>query len=241
MTAKLPPNHSENGGSPKTKPRRLLLFLFGFVLVTGALALFHAPLLRLAASSFVCHDSLPKGEFGTLLLEFPQWSKSYDQIRDITGPKGVVVLVKGKPTRLMRLGLEGPWWETDITQLKKRNITNLAFLDAPKAKYSYQFVPFVAQWLDEHPNHSLVVCHSRFFGYILSRILSRHLSISQFQRLAMVPVDDPDYDPNFWWQKKEGQGAIIGAFTELAFDILLGDGVAPGPDWDPKAYEESLP
>ena len=57
----------------------------------------------------------------------------------------------------------------------------------------------------------------------------------------MIPIDDPDYDPPFWWKKKEGQGVIISAFSGLAFDLILGDGVAPGPDWDPKAYEESLP
>ena len=241
MTAHSPTNHPQPGGTPKTKPRRFLVLLIGFALVIGAMALFHAPLLRLAASGFVQQDPLPNGEYGALLFGFPQWSKSYDTVRELIGPKGVVVLVKGKQTRLMRLGLEKPWWETDIVQLNKRGITNLDFLDAPEARYSYQCVPFIANWLEEHPNQTLLVCHGRFYGLTLSRILARHLTTAQFQRLAMIPIDDPDYDPPFWWKKKEGQGAIISAFSGLAFDLILGDGVAPGPDRDPKAYEESLP
>lgn len=239
MTA--PPNHPKPSVNHKPKARRRLLILIGFVVVTGTMALFHAPLLRLAASGFVQQDSLPNAEYGTLLMAFPQWSKSYETVKDLNGPKGVVVLIKGKQTRLMRLGLEKPWWETDIAQLKKLGITNLEYLDAPHARYEYQCAPFIAQWLDEHPKQSLLVCHSRFFGLTLSRILSRQLTTAQFQRLVMVPIDDPDYDPQNWWKKKEGQGAIISAFTGLAFDLLLGDGVAPGPDWDPQAYEEALP
>lgn len=217
-----------------------LFILFAFVF---GLLVFHAPLLRSVSSQLVHDDPLPKGEYAVLLFGSPQWSEGYDQVRRILPKGSQILLVRGKPTRLIRLGLERPIWEIDVEQLKKNKINSFDFLDNPEANPHrfHFFVPLIAKWLDSHPEKSLSICHSRFHGRTMARILARHLNSQQLQRVALIPVNEPDFDPQQWWRKKEGQGAFISGYSNLIFDIFFGDGETPGPDWDPKAYEEALP
>ena len=204
-------------------------------------AVFHGPILRMVSSTLVHEDPLPNGDYSVLLFGMPQWSEAYDRVISLLPGGEPVVVMKGKRTRLMRLGLEKPWWQTDIDQLAKKGATRFEFLEDPSARHTHQFVPLVSQWLDAHPGKSLCVCHDRFYGKILERILARHLDGEKMRRLSLLPVNPPDFDPGQWWRKKEGQGAIIAGYSNLIFDIFFGDGEKPGPDWDPVAYGESLP
>lgn len=227
------------------KQTRPIIRIFGTILgLLTTLVLvgvfFHAQILGFISSQLVREDPLPKGQYAVLLFGCPQWSQGYEHVIRILPAGEPVVLMKGKQTRLMRLGLEGPWWQTDIDQLKKKGVGQFEFLEDPSAHYSYQYVPLMAKWLDDNPKKSLCVCHSRFDGSTLARTLARHLTPQQLKRVALIPVNQPDFDAALWWQKKEGQGSIIGAYSNLIFDLFFGDGEAPGPDWDPKAYEESL-
>jgi len=214
-----------------------LVFISAFVFIC---LIFHANILRFVSSYLVQENPLPKGKYAVLLFGSPQWSEAYDHVTRILPEGEPVVLMKGKQTRLMRLGLESPWWQTDIDKLTKKGVRSLDLLEDPSAHYTYQYVPLIAKWLDGHPEKSLCVCHGRFHGRTLSRTLARHLTAEQLQRIALIPVNEPDFDPEQWWRKKEGQAAVIGGYSNLIFDILFGDGEEPGPDWDPKAYEEAL-
>lgn len=214
-----------------------LVFISAFVSIC---LIFHANILRFVSSYLVQENPLPKGKYAVLLFGSPQWSEAYDHVARILPEGEPVVLMKGKQTRLMRLGLESPWWQTDIDKLTKKGVKSLDLLEDPSAHYTYQYVPLIAKWLDGHPEKSLCVCHGRFHGITLARTLARHLTAEQLQRIALIPVNEPDFDPEQWWRKKEGQAAVIGGYSNLIFDILFGDGEEPGPDWDPKAYEEAL-
>ncbi len=110
--------------------RFLILFLAASIVVA---AVFHGPILRMVSSTLVHEDPLPNGDYSVLLFGMPQWSEAYDRVISLLPGGEPVVVMKGKRTRLMRLGLEKPWWQTDIDQLAKKGATRFEFLEDPSA------------------------------------------------------------------------------------------------------------
>lgn len=203
--------------------------------------LFHGTLLRGMAQLLVKSDPLPEEPYAVLVFTMPSSPRNFQEAARVAGPKQPVLLLRGKKTRLMKMGLEKQWSELEQQELTKLGIENFAILEDKENRYFYQFCKKISDWLTENQDKKIVFVHNKSSGLSFYRILNRHLDSDHLKRIHFYPLDDPEFDFNQWYLKKEGQAAMIQSFGGLLFDFFVGDGQLPGPDWDEKAYEESLP
>jgi len=203
--------------------------------------LFHGTLLRGMAQLLVKSDPLPEEPYAVMVWDIPYSSDNFNEIKLVCNEKNLCILFYKKETRLMRLGLEKKWCETEKIELNKRNIENFLIFKTTKGIFLYLFCKQIADFLDNNTDKKIVLFHEKTKGASIYYILKRHLKHDNLKRIHFYPLDDPEFDFNQWYLKKEGQAAIIQSFGGLLFDFFVGDGQLPGPDWDEKAYEESLP
>lgn len=225
--------------SPRPLWRRRLILTLVVLFALGGI--FHAPLLRAIGQIVQVSDPLPEGDYALVLWEFPGCARNFDTLVQWAGGEHEVIIARPKLSRLMKIGLEKPWGQVDIEQLQLRGLQKVQIWNDPEARYLYQLVPQFEKWLAENPAKSLVIVHGRMFGRFNSLVFSRHLSKENRARIFFSPIDSPEFDGANWYRTKEGQTAFFDGATRVLFDLILGDGEMAGPDWDPQAYEDSLP
>jgi hypothetical protein len=198
--------------------RRWRRWLALLVVVT-TLAVFHRPLLWLAALALVVDEPADRAEVVVIIGA----QRDYDQIADRNRAGAHILLVREKPGRLERLGVVPTIEEITRRELTSRNVPVSALSVACAEPWDETgFARAVRAWLTDHPGSRAIILANRLSSRRMRWCLNSELG-KEADRASVKSVAHPWYDETNWWHRKEGLSSVVHGYLGLGWLLAFGE------------------
>jgi hypothetical protein len=209
------------------------------VLAAG-LYLFRVPLLRALGGALVV-DEPPQAADAVLLLDGERREERAAELYH-QGVAARLLVIEGAPTRLTKLGILPSGATLARRRLGARAVPAEALSVLPSdARDRWGQARRLRDWLEEHPGARVLVLCDRFTSREVRHVFNAVLGPDLGARLHWRGLPKRRYDETDWWRDKEGVLDLFNAYAALGYVCLHGEDTVGRHDWDPDAYEATLP
>jgi hypothetical protein len=132
--------------------------------------------------------------------------------------KRTILVYRGRPDRLVRMGIMQPGDETARRELLKLGVASqdLVLLVGDTDSRS-GIAAVLGSWLKEHPDQTVNVLCERFTSRTWKIVLSRAAQLELAGKICIVPLKSRQYDESNWWRSKQGTLAFLNNSIILGF------------------------
>lgn len=209
-------------------------------LVLGAgLFWFRVPILRSIAGFLVVDEPAPVADYVWIL----GGDRRYDRAARLyhSGSATSILVVRGRPTRLQRMGFQSSSDTLTQRELASRGVPTTSITVIPSmARTDWDRARCLRDWMRQRPAVRVVVLCDRFGGRRLRRIFDQVLGEDDAGRVRLIGLPERSYDENDWWLHREAFVDVFGSYVSLAYTRLWGEEKEEWREWDPKEYEKTL-
>ena len=213
--------------------------MLALLILAGVVYLARAPLLH-GLASFLVVDEPVRAVDALVLLD---GENLYERAAELyqAGTARRILIFQGSPNRLIRLEI--------LEEPSTRAARELERLDVPKSSVEvlkmeksgdWRRARRLRDWLQEHPAAQVCVLCDRFSSRRTRALFGQELG-ALAERVHWRALPDSRYDETNWQRDKAGILDLFAAYVSCVHVSLYGNSLGEQDEWDPDAYQESLP
>ncbi|MBI3862555.1 MAG: hypothetical protein HY290_11745 [Planctomycetia bacterium] len=207
----------------KARWRRRVLLMAGIAMATVA---FHAPLMRAVAGLLIVDES---GSQSPAILML-NGDRCFDvAAQRVSDDEARLMLVRGNPGRLVKMGIVPPADEMARRELHKRHVPDKAVsLLSTSPVGGLELPGELVKWLLQHPETEVDVLCDRLSSRRLDVLIRRSANHDLRRKIHIVALPNRNYDETNWWRSKPGAMAVLNGLLRLGFQYST---AGQAPPW----------
>lgn len=153
---------------------------------------------------------------------------------------GKILVLERPAGRLERLQIVAPPHVLERRALIENGIPDNQIGLVPRSKPDDSLSEVLLQWLNRHPDESVVVLCDAFDSRAVRWELDRRLPSLLASRVAIRPLPSKSYDSSVWWHDKRGVMGFARAWIGLVLPVIQNGDNWKWRECDPELFEPGV-